>query len=141
MSAHFTERGRPTRTMKLKIPKTQADLLLNGIGNSRFQNGRIHWKVDKNDIVKAQSVLWLFCWAKASASPASNWNQTGHAVIKIFDQLFDVPFHDFDHCNHINLRWARDNRYTSKDIETDLTTRLQNCAIPRQSYTPCNTAN
>jgi hypothetical protein len=73
-----------------------------------------HWKVSSDRTVKAQSVFWLYCWAKTGM----NSEKSRKIAVQVFDEILPISFARFDAVtNHAN---AREWRYTSGDIEEQL---------------------
>jgi hypothetical protein len=72
-----------------------------------------NWKVDRHGSVRAQSVLWLFCWAKTGM----NSEQARQVSVRVFDQILPVRFVDLDAV--LEHTYARESRYASRDIEDE----------------------
>ncbi len=64
--------------------------------------------------VTAQSICWLYCWAKTGMNSANAAQQSRQA----FNQIFDRPYEWFD--ARVPHEWARVARYRTVDIESDL---------------------
>lgn len=75
------------------------------------------WRVSKDqngdDFVPAQSVCWLFCWAKTGMNSEKARGQARRAFDSIFDQPFDRIERRLDH------ERTRTWRYAEGDIEND----------------------
>jgi hypothetical protein len=103
----------PYRT-RLIVSNDEALSLLRQIGHAKFNNTiRNYWFVN-DGFVKAQSVLWLFCWGKTGNGSTS----TAISVREIFDDLFAFTYASFD--ERVDHEWARKMRYSSRDIEEEL---------------------
>src|SRR3954451_23106703 len=110
--------------MQIDVTPQKAFQLIHNNPSIRCQSGlRRYWEVGSNGVAKAQSVLWLFCWAKASESASASWSQAGYAAIKAFDMIFyPISFKALAQC--LDLDWARANRYNLGDIESALNSYL-----------------
>jgi len=64
--------------------------------------------------VRAQSVYWLYCWAKTGM----NSEEARQASVRVFDAILPVTFARFDAVT--NHEYARLARYASADIEHEL---------------------
>jgi hypothetical protein len=73
-----------------------------------------NWKVGPNGTVRAQSVLWLFCWAKTGM----NSEYARQAAMRVFDEILEVSFAQFNAA--VDHEYARKARYASHDIEIEL---------------------
>jgi putative restriction endonuclease len=100
--------------VKLRVNPEWALELLQRTKHNTFQNSlEEHWVVD-GDVVKPQSVLWLYCWAKTGMSSID----VASFVHKIFNEILDVSFETFD--AKVPHEWAQDMRYAPGDISHDL---------------------
>lgn len=77
-----------------------------------------HWKVDANRRVRAQSVLWLFCWAKTGM----NSEDARIVAAQVFDQVMSLSFAQFDAV--VDHEYARECRYTPRDIDQELQDKM-----------------
>jgi hypothetical protein len=78
-----------------------------------------HWSVDPtNGEVRAQSALWLFCWAK------TGMNSEGARIVaaEVFDQVMPMSFAQFDAV--VEHGYARECRYTPRNIEREFEEKL-----------------
>jgi hypothetical protein len=73
-----------------------------------------HWKVFEDGHPRAQSICWLFCWAKTG----NNSKRTAQEATDVFNRLFDKPFEWFD--RRVPHKWARVARYKQDNIEREL---------------------
>ena len=73
-----------------------------------------YWHVEVPNRVKAQSVCWLFCWAK------TGMKSKGAAIAskQVFNKILDIRYERFDKL--VGLEWARDNRKKPGNIESKL---------------------
>ena len=72
-----------------------------------------HWKVSADGTVRAQSVLWLFCWAKTGM----NSEEARQVSAQVFNEILPISFADFD--GVVDHAYARECRYTNRDIEDE----------------------
>lgn len=73
-----------------------------------------HWNVSPDGKVRAQSVYWLYCWAKTGM----NSEEARQASVRVFDAILPVTFAGFDAI--ANHEYARLARYAPGDIEYEL---------------------
>lgn len=73
-----------------------------------------HWRVDRDGNVRAQSVLWLFCWAKTGM----NSEPAREASVSVFNNILPRSFADLDAV--LDHEYARKARYSSQNIEEEL---------------------
>lgn len=105
--------------MNLLLPNETALRLLQSIPHSTCSKAILaRWRVTPEGAVKAQSVLWLFCWAKTGM----NSFEAARASREIFDRLLPVKFDEFD--SRVPHSYARLKRYAPGDIETELRAML-----------------
>lgn len=102
--------------IKMKIPPHEALKLLKLIDHGTCQKGiSTRWRVQKdqngNDFVPAQSICWLFCWAKTGMNSEKAREQARRA----FDAIFDQPFDGLE--RRLNHEWARVWRYAKGNLE------------------------
>jgi hypothetical protein len=103
----------------LKVPIQVARSRLYLVSHSAFQKAiENNWKVDPNGHVLAQSVCWLFCWAKTGM----NSDDARETTRQIFDEILDVPFDEFD--RKVDHKWARRARSATGNIESQLSRLL-----------------
>lgn len=106
--------------IKLKVDPEDALSWLEGINNEAFRKAlRENWHVDDNGNVKAQSVLWLFCWAKTGMGSI----ETAEEAQIIFDKIFPFTYNFFE--SRVDHEWARAMRYAKGDIEDKLEEKLR----------------
>ncbi|SRR5712692_3442026 len=73
-----------------------------------------HWKVAPDGKVRAQSVFWLFCWAKTGMS-SENARQVS---VRVFDEILPITFTEFDAA--VDHGHAREARYAARNVEHEL---------------------
>ena len=82
------------KSYRTKLIISPADALgyVHSIPHKQYQDAiPAYWKVDTNGIVKAQSVLWLFCWAKTGMSSET----TATTARRVMNRLFGKPYEWF----------------------------------------------
>ena len=100
--------------MRLKTSAEEAKKELLSIPHSTCAKAvEEHWKVDQNGAIRAQSVLWLFCWAKTGM----NSEHARVASVRVFDKIMPISFADLD--SLLDHEYARKGRYVSHDIEDE----------------------
>lgn len=105
--------------MKLQLTPERAYRELTSITHGRFEKALPNfWKVISQSQVKAQTVLWLFCWAKTGM----NSERTAQEIRIAFNQIFDHQYEWLD--EHISHEYARKERYATGDIEEDFANLL-----------------
>lgn len=106
--------------MHLRLPQDQVNRRFAAITHARFQQGlRRYWHVGANGQVRAQSLLWLFCWAKTGQNSETVAEQARQA----FEPLFGRPYAWFE--ARISHEYARSARYASGDLEAELAAKLR----------------
>lgn len=105
--------------MRLNVPNYEALQLLESVPHKTCRRAiQTHWRTTQAGDVAAQSVLWLFCWAKTGM----NSPEAAAVSRELFDRLFPVSFSDFD--SRVPHNYARTNRYPVGDIEGELAEML-----------------
>ncbi len=106
--------------IKLSVTFRNARALIEEIPHQWCHKGILrHWKPGGNAGVTAQSICWLFCWAKTGMGS----QLAAHEAQRVFNEIFDKSFDWFD--ARVGYEWARAVRYTKKDIESELQHRLR----------------
>jgi len=108
--------------IRLSVPPEEAWRLLKQVSHEKFLDTlKTAWQVDKDGNVKAQSICWLFCWAKTG----NNSLDAAEVCRSIFDRIFDKTkaYNWFD--SKVDHEWARKARYKKRNIEGDLQKRLE----------------
>jgi hypothetical protein len=101
--------------VSLKIAPALARSYLMSVTNSAYRKGLSkYWRVNDDGHVPAQSVCWLFCWAKTGNSDDS----VKEGARQIFNAILDVPFTLFD--EQVPLPWAESTRYADGDMDAEL---------------------
>jgi hypothetical protein len=104
----------------LKVPPNEALVLIRQIPHRRCQHAvDHHWREGGVAGVTAQSLCWLYCWAKTGMGSI----HAASEAQRVFDAVFDQSYHWFD--AKVAHEWARWARYASGDIESDLQQRLR----------------
>jgi hypothetical protein len=105
--------------MHLIVPSDEARKQLLSIPHSTCTKAiDDHWKVDRDGNVRAQSVFWLFCWAKTGM----NSELARHASVRVLNNILPRSFADLDAV--IDHEYAREARYSSRNIEDELELRI-----------------
>jgi len=81
-----------------------------------------NWEVGQDGRVQAQSVLWLFCWAKTGM----NSEHARQVAIRVFDEILPIGFAKFDAA--VDHQYARKSRYVAHCIEHELENILSRIA-------------
>jgi hypothetical protein len=113
----FDLAGGKLESMNLKESKSPADArrLLLSIPHKTCEKGIANnWEVASDGRVRAQSVFWLFCWAKTGM----NSQQAREVAVRVFDEILPISFAQFDAA--VDHEYARVARYASHDIEREL---------------------
>ena len=109
--------------MKLLVSNERAVDLLQTIPHSTCRSGMFrHWRVSPAGDVRAQSALWLFCWAKTGM----NSQEAAGAAREIFNRLLPVSFAQFD--ARVSHSHARQKRYATGNIDAELANMLGDIA-------------
>ena len=77
-----------------------------------------NWKPGGSAGVTAQSICWLFCWAKTGMSSKNAAREARHA----FNEIFDRSYEWFD--KKVPHEVARQLRGTSSNVESHLNSYL-----------------
>jgi len=101
--------------IKVRVAPEDAQKILRTVDHEKFLNAlESHWKVFEDGHPRAQSICWLFCWAKNGI----NSKRTEQEAKDVFNRLFDKSFEWFDRRVPHNL--AREARYKPGNIESEL---------------------
>ena len=100
--------------LNMNMSFEQSKSLVQGIPHGRASNaiGR-HWCSGGRSGVTAQSVCWLFCWAKTG----QNSHKAALEARRIFDRIFSLSYEQVDRL--LDHEWARVARYAPGDIEAE----------------------
>jgi len=91
-----------TFTIKLQVSPEEATAWLNSISNRKLERALINnWHCNQEGYVSAQSVLWLYCWAKTGMGS----EQAAQAAQSVFDRIFPFTYGFFD--SRLDHEWAR----------------------------------
>lgn len=103
----------------LKVAPDEARKMLGWVEHEQFRSALSeHWQVADDGSVRAQGVLWLYCWAKTGQNSEDVANQ----VKNIFNRIMSVSYKTMS--GKVPHEWAREMRYADGDIESDLARRL-----------------
>jgi hypothetical protein len=106
--------------VQLIVTKEEALLKLRSIFHQTCQKGiENYWHVNANDSVNAQSVCWLYCWAKTGMGSDKAKLEAQEA----FNTVLNINFNDFDTCPDA-YEWARKRRCKKGDIDKEITEYL-----------------
>jgi hypothetical protein len=101
--------------IQLKVPPDEAESFLLGVINDKFSEAiPEHWRVDEQGYVKAQSILWLFCWAVTGMGSLDSAEEAR----EVFEKVLPFTYGFFR--ARVPHEWARQYRYAKHDIEADL---------------------
>ncbi|MCX5842146.1 MAG: hypothetical protein NT022_00070 [Deltaproteobacteria bacterium] len=104
----------------LKIDKFDAEAWIQSVQNDKFQDAiKGNWIIDEQGRVKGQSVLWLYCWAVTGMGSID----TAIEVQEVFDQIFPFTYNFFK--SKVEHEWAKEKRYSTRDIEANLERLLE----------------
>ena len=100
--------------IKVRVPFEESKRLVLAIPHRMAQKAAAyHWKPGGDAGVTAQSICWLYCWAKTGLGS----EQAAHASKYAFNQTFDRSYEWLD--SKIDHEWARSARYIGRDIESE----------------------
>ena len=105
--------------IQMQVTPEEARKLIGAIPHKSCQSGlQNHWVEGGDAGVTAQSICWLYCWAK------TGMNSTDAAIQarRAFNQIFDKPYEWFD--ARVDHDWAREARYQPVYIENELDSML-----------------
>jgi hypothetical protein len=95
-------------------PADEVHKLLQSIPHSSCTNAiDRYWKVDHDGRVRAQSVLWLFCWAKTGM----NSERARIRSEEVLNTVLPTTFKELDAA--LDHAYARRARYSSLDMEEE----------------------
>lgn len=101
--------------VQLRVSHHEAEALLGEVEHSTFQKGKQkYWILSEDGHIKAQSILWFFCWAKTGM----NSEKTAIVCRRIFNIIFPFSYSQFN--SRIRHDYARHNRYSTKNLEDEL---------------------
>ena len=101
---------------KIKVSIERLNALFEKVENKLFQRTKKkYWKVGEDGSVKAQSIMWLFCWA---CNGDSHWKPL-MTCRDIFNEIFDFNFIQF--LKRVGYRFSEHYRHnTTGDFEREL---------------------
>jgi hypothetical protein len=101
--------------IKIRVARDDVPKILRKVGHGKYLDAlESHWKVFEDGQPQAQSICWLFCWAKTG----NNSKIAEQEAKNVFNRLFDKPFEWFD--KRVPHNWAREARYRQGNIESEL---------------------
>ena len=105
--------------VRLKIDFSEANNILANIQHKKFQAVlKKKWHANMAGGVCAQSVCWLYCWAKTGMKSEFVADESK----KAFNAILDISYQEFD--NKVDHKWAQDARNKIGDIEDKLASLL-----------------
>lgn len=105
--------------IRLQVSPQIAFQYLQKVRHAVFQKGlENHWNLNEFDNVRAQSILWLFCWATTGKGSPRAAGEAREAFNRIFDRSYDWL------SRRITLEYARANRYAERDLEKEFSAKL-----------------
>jgi hypothetical protein len=111
--------------MKLNTTRAHALDLVSLIPHKTCANAiQEHWVVSDDGAVRPQSVLWLFCWAKTGMNSESARTE----ALRVFDEVLPIRFAALDRV--VEHKYARDNRYTARDIQKEFEAKIRQLGEP-----------
>jgi hypothetical protein len=114
--------------IRLTVTPADAGARLDEIENDRFHSAVAgHWTLADEPCVPIPTVCWLFCWAKTGG----NSQPTAEALRPVFTSLLDISYEEFDNC--VPHQWARNSRYSTRDLESELRVYLQRRTAPESA--------
>ena len=97
--------------MNLKVTMDESKRQLRSIPHQTcFKAIDKHWMMNEDGTIKAQSVLWLFCWAKTGQSSDHARQVAAH----VFDNILPISFAKLDAV--LDHEYARKKRASGRDI-------------------------
>lgn len=100
--------------VKLKVTPDEALMRLRSVPHETFHKAMGRWHVDNSGNVRAQSVCWLFCWAKTGMGS----DYAAAASQHVFNDILNITYERFDAL--VGHQWALYNRYKAHNIEAAL---------------------
>ncbi len=114
----------PKSPIYLKVSTDEAEKQLRSIPHRRCLQGMTtRWKINEDRTAPAQSVLWLFCWAKTGQGS----EQARLASVRALDNILSKSFLELDAV--LDHEYARKARYLSHDIEEEFERRVARSPI------------
>lgn len=100
---------------KVKVSMERLNVLFEKVKNKKFrQTKKQWWKVEEDGSIKAQSIMWLFCWA---CNGDTDWKAMS-SCRDTFNEIFDFNFFQF--LGRIGYRFSEHYRYATSDYEREL---------------------
>jgi len=104
---------------RLTVSPERAEELFKTVTHAKFQMSKAeHWQVGDDGSVRAQSILWFFCWAENG----DRSRKVAMACEDIFNQIFPFSYGEFEarvgsDFAHRYRYLKGDNRMLLEDIE------------------------
>jgi hypothetical protein len=100
--------------MNLKVTAEESKRQLRSIPHQTcFKAIDKHWLLNEDGTIKAQSVLWLFCWAKTGQSS----DHARQVAARIFDNIMPISFEKLNMV--LDHEYARKQRASKRNIEEE----------------------
>jgi hypothetical protein len=104
---------------RMRVTHDEAMRLIRQIPHATCQRGLDRrWIAGGVAGVTAQSICWLYCWAKTGM----NSLEAASTAQGVFDAIFEPGYDWFD--GRVDHEWARRVRYQTGDLERDLREHL-----------------
>lgn len=101
--------------IKIRAKRDEVPKILRTVDHGKYLDAlESHWEVFGDGQPRAQSICWLFCWAKTG----NNSKRAEQEARDVFNRLFNKPFEWFD--RRVPHKWAREARYKAGNIESEL---------------------
>jgi hypothetical protein len=105
--------------IRMQVTPDEALTLIRTIPHKSCQSGlQKNWIEGGKAGVTAQSICWLYCWAKTGM----NSSDAAIRARRAFNQIFDKSYEWFD--ARVDHDWARKARYQDVYVEDELDRRL-----------------
>jgi hypothetical protein len=101
--------------INIKVAPEKSQKILRTVDHSTYLDALPgHWRVFEDGQPRAQSICWLFCWAKTGI----NSEKAKQQAREVFNRLFDKSFEWFD--RRVPHDWAREARIKPGNLESEL---------------------
>ena len=106
--------------VQLKIDNFDAEVWIQSVSNDEFQGAiKGNWIINEQGYVKAQSVLWLFCWAITGMGSID----AAVEVQEVFDQVCPFTYNFFK--TKVDHEGTRKTGMQAGDIKADIKRLLE----------------
>jgi len=107
------------KVINIRVAPDNIQKILRRVEHEKYLDAlESHWQVFEDGHPRAQSICWLFCWAKTG----NNSKRAAEEATDVFNRLFDKSFEWFD--RRVPHTWARHARY-KQNIESELECYLE----------------